>query len=278
MDDIVRRWCDGDTLLVLGKDYRVSCDLVGQQMGHVLSPEFRAAVTAERSRVKKTRGVLRPDVVVAQDEFVRRWIDGDPQSLLAADYNTYVPTIRRWLVRALSPEFRTVTAMEWKRALNITPAPHHFQKGQSAAIGVPFQKGHIRGTAARLYMKKYSVTVRTQRIEGTARVVRCKFIKVKDVVGLGHGNWMPLARYLWQLWHGPIPKGHIVVHKNGDMLDDTRDNLIIVHKRDTLKHAQKIRPQSFTHEAMSKRCSKTMKLRARIQKARKEKAMARACE
>jgi hypothetical protein len=33
---------------------------------------------------------------------------------------------------------------------------------------------------------------------------------------------------IWHWAHGPIPEGFKVSHKNGDPLDNTRDNLILV--------------------------------------------------
>jgi hypothetical protein len=281
MDDIVRRWCDGDSYAMLGKDYHIGKRAVGGQMILALSPEFRLAVGDEWRRVtcwmKGLVEIQRPDLAADKDEFVRRWIDGDTLTLLAADYDTWPQTIQRWIQCELSPEFRTATAREWKRALHKCPAPHRFKKGQPS-VGVPFKKGEIRGMGARRYTKKHTVRTHTRKIPGTARVVRHKVIKFQDVIGEGHRNWMPLARYLWQLWHGPVPKGHIVVHKNGDMLDDTRDNLIAIPRKDTFDHARRVRPKPFSYAVASKRCSKTMKLRARIQRAMKEKALAVASE
>ncbi len=37
--------------------------------------------------------------------------------------------------------------------------------------------------------------------------------------------WKARCRVVWESIHGPIPAGYIVVHKNGDRLDDRPENL-----------------------------------------------------
>ncbi len=39
------------------------------------------------------------------------------------------------------------------------------------------------------------------------------------------GRWVPLARYRYEQAYGPVPPGHLVVHKSEDRLDDRLENL-----------------------------------------------------
>ncbi len=48
-------------------------------------------------------------------------------------------------------------------------------------------------------------------------------------IKVGEPNkWIPHAQYVWTVHYGPIPKGHVVHHKNTESLDDTLDNLILL--------------------------------------------------
>jgi hypothetical protein len=54
----------------------------------------------------------------------------------------------------------------------------------------------------------------------------CRYIKVQ-MHGGPQQKWRPYARWWWQKHHGPIPAGKIVLHRDGDELNDNPKNLIL---------------------------------------------------
>ncbi|MBN2312342.1 MAG: HNH endonuclease [Sedimentisphaerales bacterium] len=56
-----------------------------------------------------------------------------------------------------------------------------------------------------------------------------RWIKLKDTGPREHRR-KPYARYVWERQHGPIPKGGIIRHKDGDPLNDDIDNLILIDR------------------------------------------------
>lgn len=70
--------------------------------------------------------------------------------------------------------------------------------------------------------------------------VRCRFVKVK-MGGQAGRRWMHYAKWWWENHRGPVPPGKIVVHQDGDTMNDDPKNLmvgtpglklVLVHKRD----------------------------------------------
>ncbi|MCH7573583.1 MAG: HNH endonuclease [Candidatus Marinimicrobia bacterium] len=70
---------------------------------------------------------------------------------------------------------------------------------------------------------------------GTVR----QFIKnhgvVRNHVKVARGQWLPLYRVVWEKHHGPISKGCLIMHKNGDDLDDRIDNLEMISRSEHMK-------------------------------------------
>ncbi len=97
-----------------------------------------------------------------------------------------------------------------------------------------FKPGQMRGMAARKYKAVGSITVRADRDLTTGLKPRrprfFRFIKVRDD-GPPKARWIPLAQYLWEKTHGPVPPGMFVGHKNNDTMDDGLHNLILVDRR-----------------------------------------------
>jgi hypothetical protein len=54
-------------------------------------------------------------------------------------------------------------------------------------------------------------------------------------IRLAKGKWEHLHRYLWKQVHGSIPKGKLIVFKNGDTLDCLMDNLEMISMAENVK-------------------------------------------
>ena len=63
---------------------------------------------------------------------------------------------------------------------------------------------------------------RSKDVDGTRRIN-----KFNGRVSIRHnGKWIPEHRFIWEQAHGPIPRGNIVIPKNGITGDNRLENLI----------------------------------------------------
>ena len=115
-----------------------------------------------------------------------------------------------------------------------------------------FKPGQMRGAAARNWRPIGTVTIRhdspPKRRRGRKRKAGMppwgqgrRFIKVRDD-GRPQDRWVPLAVFLWQRRHGPVPKGCCVVHLDGDTLNDDQANLGLIHRRKLLAFQHRLNP------------------------------------
>ena len=62
---------------------------------------------------------------------------------------------------------------------------------------------------------------------------RCEllWIKVKDSTDSEDDtrkDWIPLARYIWETYHGPIPEGYVLMHLDRDYCKCRIENLVLL--------------------------------------------------
>lgn len=70
---------------------------------------------------------------------------------------------------------------------------------------------------------------------------------VRAYVKVGKPNiWRPRAVLVWELYHGPIPRGMVVHHKDRDTLNDATENLELVTRAD---HINEHREELFAAKA-----------------------------
>jgi hypothetical protein len=82
---------------------------------------------------------------------------------------------------------------------------------------------------------------RRTRANVYARYPRSRFIKVRDD-GPSQNRYIPLARWLWERDHGPVPAGRFVAHADGDAMNDSLANLVLTTHRAALAHLNVIHP------------------------------------
>jgi len=112
------------------------------------------------------------------------------------------------------------------------------RRGIHRSPATEFKTGCLRGQAARNWRPLGSITVRNDKPlkrqagqRGRARRRRRrKWIKVADA-GRIQDRWIPLARYVWARARGPIPPRMCVIHLDGDTLNCSLDNLMLVSRR-----------------------------------------------
>jgi HNH endonuclease len=93
---------------------------------------------------------------------------------------------------------------------------HSWQKGQQISVETQFKKGNIP--------VNYK-PVGSERVNADGYV----YIKIKDP-----RTWKPKHNVLWEQHHGPIPKNHCVIFADGDRLNVTIENLILITRSQLL--------------------------------------------
>jgi hypothetical protein len=108
-----------------------------------------------------------------------------------------------------------------------------FQKGQA-----PPNKGQKMSTelyqkVAHTMFKKGSKPVNTQPI-GTIHQRKDTGGKMYLYIKIADSHWEQLNRYTWEQHNGPIPKGMVVVYKDGNYLNNDIDNLLMITKKENM--------------------------------------------
>ena len=147
-------------------------------------------------------------------------------------------------------------------------------KGIHLSPASEFKKGCLRGRAARRWRPIGTITIRYDKLfpwqhsrrhntgkhrKGEPR----RWIKIRDD-GLPQNRWVPYARFLWEKRHGLVPAGYLIVHRDGNQMNDIIDNLIIVDRRLHLHRTSHSNP-----EVVDRRTRRAVKTRKRNTVARR---------
>ena len=108
-----------------------------------------------------------------------------------------------------------------------------FQKGQ-----VPPNKGEkmskdLYEKVAKTMFKKGNKPMNTQPI-GTIHQRKDTGGKMYQYIKLADSKWQLLNRYTWEQHNGPIPKGMVVVYKDGNYLNNDINNLLMITKKENM--------------------------------------------
>jgi len=108
-----------------------------------------------------------------------------------------------------------------------------FKKGN-----VPANKGQKMSTevyqkVAKTMFKKGTVPPNTQPV-GTIHQRKDTGGKMYQYIKLADCNWQLLNRYTWEMHNGPIPKGMVVVYKDGNYLNNDINNLLMITKKENM--------------------------------------------
>ena len=146
--------------------------------------------------------------------------------------------------------------------------------------GTRFRKGHPSWNKLKTGMhlspasefKKGCVAINVQptctvRIRNDKSGRQFRFIKIAD--NRRPGDWIPYARYVWQQAKGPIPAGRLVVHIDGDTLNDDAGNLRLLDRAGHMRLERQRDPNMERRRILA--CAKA----ARRRKARNRKIKAR---
>jgi hypothetical protein len=108
-----------------------------------------------------------------------------------------------------------------------------FQKGHAPANKGQKMPTEVYQKVARTMFKKGSKPTNTQPI-GTIHQRRDTGGKMYQYIKLADCKWQLLNRYTWEMHNGPIPKGMVVVYKDGNYLNNDINNLLMITKKENM--------------------------------------------
>jgi hypothetical protein len=165
-------------------------------------------------------------------EIVRRLLDTDETiDRIRSEYHVSNNIILAILRAGSTPEQRRAARSRKMRAATAATQWRRGQRPWNAGLkgihlspSTEFRPGHLGGLAARVLRAIGTVVIRRARTGAPTR-----WIKVREDGPL-YRRHIPLARYFWTRHHGPLPPGWIVMHRDGDSLNDDLDNLMAVDR------------------------------------------------
>lgn len=98
---------------------------------------------------------------------------------------------------------------------------------------------------------------------------RLRFVKVK-MDGPPKNRWVQYARWWWEKNKGPVPAGHLVIHKDGDTLNDDPYNFMIGTPGDKLNIAHQRDPKwsKEQHQRAGAGCAEWNRKQGRINRSK----------
>lgn len=191
---------------------------------------------------------------------VERLRAGDPQSRIMREYRVGYETLRAAAMTVMSAD-ELAAAARLARKMHSTGG--RFQKGHVSwttgrkGLRIPgsergwFLPGAIRGAAARHYRAVGTIRVRADhptrrqrrggRKPSAANRPHRRYIKIRDDGPPGR-QWVAYARWLWESANGGLPAGLVVVHLDGDAMNDDPSNLGAATRAQALALLMKLRP------------------------------------
>ena len=149
-----------------------------------------------------------------QKQFLRKNITGNSYKTLTELFNQKFDT---------DIKIKTITSMignmGLSNGLNTT-----FKKGK-----IPWNKGKSYqpgGRSIETRFKKGQQSLNRRPI-GSERISKDGIVYLKTP----EGKWKPKHQYVWEKNNGPIPKGHVVIFNNRNRRDFSKENLLLVSRK-----------------------------------------------
>ena len=108
-----------------------------------------------------------------------------------------------------------------------------FQKGQAPPNKGQKMSKDLYQKVAHTMFKKGNKPMNTQPI-GTIHQRKDTGGKMYLYIKLADSKWEQLNRYTWEQHNGPIPKGMVVVYKDGNYLNNDINNLLMITKKENM--------------------------------------------
>jgi hypothetical protein len=182
----------------------------------------------------------------------RYWSKREDALLRSAYPNTRTVELARRLKRTERSVYVRARALGLRKspAYLASPAACRLRRGDHVGARFRFQKGHVPANKGlrrpgwgpgRMKLTQFrkgerrGVAVRLYKPIGAERVSKDGYLerKVNDGLPLQR-RWRAVHLVVWEAAHGPVPRGHAVVFKNGDKRDIRLDNLECITRRELM--------------------------------------------
>jgi hypothetical protein len=208
----------------------------------------------------------REDIQRDSEILARRYLGGATLRELAGEYRCHWQVMSKYLKAAMSPAEYEAAGKEHTRQAGMQ-CDHKFQPGHAGTASA-FRPGVLRGAAARKYVAVGTIRLRHRTNNRGRRVPWYYAIKYRDIPNGQARNWKPVSVYVWEAKHGKLPKGCFVVHRDGNRMNHSLENLKAVPRAGLLRHAQEARPNRFHGEAVRRKMAQVQRDRARLRNLR----------
>ena len=108
-----------------------------------------------------------------------------------------------------------------------------FKKGQAPPNKGQKMSKDVYQKVAKTMFKKGSKPMNTQPI-GTIHQRKDTGGKMYQYIKIADCDWQLLNRYTWEQHNGPIPKGMVVVYKDGNYMNNDINNLLMITKKENM--------------------------------------------
>jgi hypothetical protein len=182
----------------------------------------------------------------------RLWTRAEEAVLRARYPHERTATIARSLRRPLSSTYQHAARLGLsKTAAYLASADAcRLRRGDNPGVPFRFKKGHVPankglrrpgwgpGRMKETWFKRgvrQCVAVRLYKPIGTERMSKDGYLerKTNDNLPL-QARWRAVHLLVWEEEHGPVPKGHAIVFRNGDKRDIRLDNLECITRRELM--------------------------------------------
>lgn len=169
---------------------------------------------------------------LATREPLRPWTEAEQRRLR----HFYADTSTAELARVLGRTEAAIGNQAALMGLRKTQAYMQAAGGRFQPGLVPWNKDkHVpaRGRAVETQFKPGN-RPHTWRPIGSERIADGVLQRKMTDTGCTRRDWVPVHRLLWEAHNGPVPKGHIVVFRNGDRTDIRLENLELITRRENM--------------------------------------------
>lgn len=150
----------------------------------------------------------------------------------------YPSMSRRELTEAFNTRFGTTRS---ETQITIYLQNHHIKSGRTGC----FKKGHVpwnlgtKGlTAPNSGQFQPGHMPSNKRRLWTERITRDGYVEISIPERNPHTGaptrFKQKNKWLWEMEHGPVPKGHVLIFKDGDKLNCHIDNLLLIKRTELL--------------------------------------------
>ena len=128
-----------------------------------------------------------------------------------------------------------------------------FQKGQTPPNKGQKMSKDVYEKVAHTMFKKGSKPMNTQPI-GTIHQRKDTGGKMYQYIKLADSKWQLLNRYTWEQHNGPIPKGMVVVYKDGNYMNNDINNLLMITLKENMARNTIQRYPTELQQVMKLKC------------------------